>query len=235
MRTLNFRKPPPEVLASWLAEQAKLDLSYDAVGATAAKPPAGFIVDRTRIELGSGESVFQSATAALRRWEQFRLGWVDAWSPKTPIEAGQVVAVLGWAVGFWWVNCCRIVYTVDETGPVSRFGFAYGTLPGHVECGEERFLIEWDRETDQVFYDIMAFSRPNHILTRIGYPFVRLSQKRFGRDSATAMFRAAQRNASTGEGRVHAANRNASGVTSSARSQTMRSVAGIPAILQSTE
>lgn len=54
--------------------------------------------------------------------------------------------------------------------------------------GEERFLIEWDRETDQVYYDILAFSNPNHILSHLSYPFVRRSQKQFGRDSATSMF-----------------------------------------------
>jgi Domain of unknown function (DUF1990) len=36
---------------------------------------------------------------------------------------------------------CRVVCVVDEAGPTSKFGFAYGTLPGHVESGEERFLI----------------------------------------------------------------------------------------------
>ncbi len=97
---------------------------------------------------------------------------------------------MGWAVGFWWLNSCRIIYTMDESGPITKFGFAYGTLPGHVESGEERFLIEWDRDTDKVCYDILAFSRPNHFLTRLGYPLVRRSQKRFGRDSAAAMFRA---------------------------------------------
>ena len=42
-------------------------------------------------------------------------------------------------------------------------------VPGHVESGEERFLVEWDRNTDQVWFDILAFSRPRHILTRIGH------------------------------------------------------------------
>jgi uncharacterized protein (UPF0548 family) len=82
------------------------------------------------------------------------------------------------------------VYVVDESGPISKFGFAYGTLPGHVESGEERFLIEWDRADDSVWYDILAFSRPNHILIRLGYPIVRRTQKRFGRDSAASMLRA---------------------------------------------
>ena len=190
MRALYLQKPSSDVLGRFLAEQAALDFSYPAVGATATTPPAGFTVDRTRIELGSGEMVFDAAKAALERWQQFRLGWVDAWSPETPLEAGQVVAIMGWAVGCWWLNACRIIYTMDEVGPTKRFGFAYGTLPGHVETGEERFLIEWDRTTDRVTYDILAFSRPNHILTRLGYPLVRRSQKRFGRDSAAAMFRA---------------------------------------------
>ena len=147
-------------------------------------------MDHTRIKLGEGEPVFQSARAALQRWEQFRLGWVEAWSPDTPIQSGEVVAVMGRAIGLWWLNACRIVYVVDESGPISKFGFAYGTLPGHVESGEERFLIEWDRSENSVWYDILAFSRPNHFLTRLGYPVVRRTQKRFGRDSAASMLKA---------------------------------------------
>jgi len=187
---LALRKPTPDTLCRFLATQKPLPFTYEAVGATAGTPPAGYVVDRTRIKLGDGESVYRAAIAALRRWEQFRLGWVEAWSPDTPIQAGQVVAVMGRAVGLWWRNACRIVYVVDEAGPVRRFGFAYGTLPGHVESGEERFLIEWDQNDDAVWYDILAFSRPNHVLTRLGYPVVRRLQKRFGRDSAASMRRA---------------------------------------------
>lgn len=190
MRTLSLQKPTADILRQFLTEQAALNFSYSAVGATAATLPAGYAIDRIHIELGSGEAVFGAAKAALQRWQQFRLGWVEAWPPDTPLEVGQVVAIMGWAVGFWWLNACRIVYTVDESEATTRFGFAYGTLPGHVETGEERFLIEWDRDTDQVSYDILAFSKPNHILTRLGYPLVRRSQKRFGRDSAASMFRA---------------------------------------------
>jgi uncharacterized protein (UPF0548 family) len=186
---LSLRKPLADSVRRFLAGQAELDFTYSAVGATAATPPAGFVADRTRVRLGEGEAVFRAADDALRRWEQFRLGWVAAWPPDTPIRPGEVVAVMGRAVGLWWLNACRIVYVVDESGPVCRFGFAYGTLPGHVESGEERFLIEWDRDEGSVWYDILAFSRPNHVLTRLGYPLVRRSQKRFGRDSAASLFR----------------------------------------------
>lgn len=185
-----FRKPSTATILSCLAAQADVDYTYQAVGATAATPPAGYAVDHTRVLLGQGESVFLAARAALQRWEQFHLGWIESWPRDTPIEAGAVVAVLGHAVGCWWLNCCRIVYTIDESGSVCRFGFAYGTLPQHVESGEERFLIEWNEADQNVWYDILAFSRPKHILARLGYPVVRRAQKRFGRDSAAAMRRA---------------------------------------------
>jgi uncharacterized protein (UPF0548 family) len=165
-----------------LTAQARLDLTYPAVGATAAIAPSGYVVDRTRVKLGEGEGMFRAAKAALEPWDQFRLGWVEAVPPGTPIRAGEVVAVVARVLGLWWVNACRVVYVVDEAGPARRFGFAYGTLPGHAESGEERFLVEWDR-ADGVWYDILAFSRPRH-------PLARRTQRRFARDSAAAMRRA---------------------------------------------
>jgi|694.fasta_scaffold00499_5 uncharacterized protein (UPF0548 family) len=190
MRNFYLQKPSSEISGRFLATQGALGFTYAEVGATATLPPAGYKVDRTRIELGAGQGVYDAAKAALRRWQQFRLGWVDVWSTETPLETGQIVAILGWAAGVWWLNSCRIIYTVNETGPIARFGFAYGTLPGHVEKGEERFLLEWDRSSDRVYYDILAFSKPNHIMTRLGYPLVRRTQKRFGRESSASMFRA---------------------------------------------
>ena len=189
---LSLRKPSADALRRFLAAQKELPFTYESVGATAETPPAGYVVDRTRIKLGEGEPVFRSAIAALRRWEQFNLGWVEAWPSDTPIQKGEgeVVAVMGRGIGVWWLNACRVVYVVDEAGPTSKFGFAYGTLPGHVESGEERFLIEWDQSDGGVWYDIVAFSRPNQFSARLGYPVVRRLQKRFGRDSAASMLRA---------------------------------------------
>jgi len=93
--------------------------------------------------------------------------------------------------GFYSLNACRIVYVVDEHGPPRRFGFAYGTLPAHVECGEERFMIEMSAD-GTVSYSLRAVSKPRLLLTRIGYPIVRRLQKRFVRDSQAAMFAAAR-------------------------------------------
>ena len=80
---LSLRKPSVESIRPFLAAQAKLPFTYSAVGTTATTPPAGYVVDRTRIKLGEGEAAFHSAIAALRRWEQFHLGWVER-GPRTP-------------------------------------------------------------------------------------------------------------------------------------------------------
>jgi uncharacterized protein (UPF0548 family) len=187
---LFLRRPTEETIREFLAGQARLALTYSAVGATATAPPTGFVVDHTRSRLGEGEKVFVAANAALECWQQFRLGWLEALPADTPIKEGQVVAILARSIGLWWLNACRIVAVVDEDGPVRRFGFAYGTLPDHAGSGEERFLVEWDRQEGGVWYDILAFSRPRHVLARLGYPWVRRVQKRFGRESAAAMCRA---------------------------------------------
>jgi len=186
----SLARPSTDALQRFLATQALAGFSYQAVGATAGTPPPGYVVDRTRVKLGQGEGDFRAACGALEHWRQFDLGWVEAWPDDCPLEVGQVVAVLGRAIGLWWLNACRIVYVVSETEPVRRFGFAYGTLPAHAESGEERFLIEWDPATDEVWYDILAFSRPQLLATRLGYPVVRRAQRRFARESAARMQRA---------------------------------------------
>jgi uncharacterized protein (UPF0548 family) len=189
-----FREPRAETVARFLAGQAGCDFTYGAVGATAATPPPGFIVDHTRVKRAEGEPAFEKAKAALCRWDQFRLGWVEAYSPTATIQAGDPVAVIARRAGVRWLNACRVIYVIDEPGPIRRYGFAYGTLPDHAATGEERFLVEWNPADDVVWYDILAFSRPRRLLTRLGYRYVRRIQKQFGKDSAAAMVRSVREN-----------------------------------------
>ncbi|WP_406694414.1 DUF1990 domain-containing protein [Singulisphaera sp. Ch08] len=188
---ISLRKPSAESIRDFLATQSKLDFTYQAVGATAGDLfPEGYILDHTRVKLGEGEEVFSRAQRALKDWTQFRLGWVEAWAPPSPLQVDEVVGVVARVLGVWWLNACRVVYIVDEQHPVQRYGFAYGTLPHHAGTGEERFLIEWDRASGAVWYDILAFSRPRGILARLGYPYMRTVQRRFGKASAAAMIAA---------------------------------------------
>jgi uncharacterized protein (UPF0548 family) len=187
---LTFRRPSAEAIRDFLASQSNLGFTYAAVGATASQPPAGYTVDHTRVKLGEGEEAFRKARAALLRWEQFRLGWMEAWSSKPTIEPDGPVAIIARDLGVWWVNACRVVYVVDEEEPIRRYGYASGTLPAHAGEGEERFLVEWDPASGAVWYDILAFSRPHGVLARLGRPHMRRVQKRFGRESAAVMRRA---------------------------------------------
>ena len=183
-------RPSEGMIREFLASQHNRELSYSDVGSSRDTPPAGYTVDHNRVKLGEGPDTFEHATKALRRWRMCRLEWVELFWPSAPIEIGTDVAVLVRVCGVWLLNACRIVYVVDETTPVRRYGFAYGTLPDHAETGEERFSIEWRREDDSVWYDMLAFSRPRHPLARLGYPLTRRLQKRFARDSMAAMCRA---------------------------------------------
>jgi uncharacterized protein (UPF0548 family) len=195
-----FRKPSHDSIRAFLARQAAAPYSYPEVGATRATPPAGYTLDHRQVCLGEGEPTFRLACAALRRWEMFRLGWVELYWPDTPLEPGKTVAVLGRVVGLWWLSVTRIVYVLDESTPMRRFGFAYGTLDGHPMRGEERFLIEW-RGDNTVWYDLLAFSRPGSWLTWLGYPLARRAQRRFGVESLAAMARAVKAGPDVSPGR----------------------------------
>ena len=76
--------------------------------------------------------------------------------------------------------------TVQLVVPLTSADAHHMTLPGHIESGEELFLVS--RTSDgAVWYEIRAFSRPRHWLARLGYPLVRWLQARFRRDSARQM------------------------------------------------
>ncbi len=185
-------RPTPKEFQHFIATQQPLPYSYTEVSATRDTPPSGYVLDHNRIKLGAGRDTFVRAQHALRRWEMFNLHWLHLYEPTAPIAVGTTVAVVAQVWGLWLMNACRIVYIVDEPGPAETFGFAYGTLPGHVERGEERFTVQWDHADDSVWYDILAFSRPQHWLARIGYPYARHLQKRFARDSLQAMLLASR-------------------------------------------
>jgi len=102
-------------------------------------------------------------------------------------DAGWNIAVCFRHLGFFSLNACRIVYLVDEDESIKRYGFAYGTLPDHGESGEERFIVEWDLAEDRVWYEILARSRPQQMLAKLGYPLSRSLQRKFAAGSKRAM------------------------------------------------
>jgi uncharacterized protein (UPF0548 family) len=180
-------RPTESQIRTALASQRAADFSYLEVGATRGELPFNFTLLRGHIDLGKGSATFARAVAAFRQWRMFEVPGVRLCWPDTPIQSGEVVAIVIQHFGFWSLNCCKIVYVIDEEGPVRRFGFAYGTLPEHAEQGEERFTVEWHRTSDLVRYDILSLSRPGNVVVKIGYPAARWLQRSFLRHSLAAM------------------------------------------------
>lgn len=191
-----LRRPTRAQVASCLAA-AEAPFSYPEVGATGgagtALPQtlaATYDLDHYRFPLGAGRERFERAREALWAWRHFDVPWLEFFGGERPACTGQVVASLVCVARLWFLNPCRVVYTeLDEAAP-DRAAFAYGTLAGHVDRGEERFQLTFDPDTEVVTYEIFAFSRPGLWLTKLGYPLGRQYQKRFAHASGAVLARA---------------------------------------------
>ncbi|MEX0704139.1 MAG: DUF1990 domain-containing protein [Planctomycetales bacterium] len=186
-----FRRPSVAEIADWLVAQRRLPFSYADVGDLGRLVPRGYDCDRHRVRLGTGPETFAAACDALAAWEHFPARMARVVPADVELAAGNDVAVLFHAGFAWSLNACRIVESIDERDERrARFGFTYGTLAGHIEHGEERFLIEHDLIEDSVWYELFCFSRPQHPLAHLGRPIVRHQQARFRRLSGEALRRA---------------------------------------------
>lgn len=183
---IRLRRPSDEERLRFLADATDEPFSYPELGASKAGAPRGYDLDHNRVRLGTGRATYERARAALRRWAMFPPGWTRVVHREAALAPGQTVCVQFHLLGLWWLNALRIVYVLDESEPVRRYGFAYGTLACHVECGEERFSVEWLAD-DSVWYDLYAFSRPELWAARMARPVARALQRRFVRDSQAAL------------------------------------------------
>ncbi|MFI5506940.1 DUF1990 domain-containing protein [Mycobacterium sp. NPDC051804] len=153
-----------------LSDLGALPLTYSEVGATAGTLPTGYHHVQKTAVIGQGRQRFEDAAAAGMRWGMLRGAGVK-------VQATTDVAAVGSDV---IVNLgpvqapCRVVYVVDEP---DRRGFAYGTLPGHAESGEELFLVRYDPATEDVFAVVTAFSRHATWWSRLGSPVTSLVQR----------------------------------------------------------
>ncbi|MDT4987285.1 MAG: hypothetical protein QOI74_1379 [Micromonosporaceae bacterium] len=158
-----------------LAALAAAELTYREQGATRGALPAGYDHVHRDVSVGTGRAAFDRAVDGLFGWHMHR-GAGMAVAASAPTAAPGVVVALrvGWGPLSLLVPC-RVVYRVEE--PACR-GFAYGTLPGHPERGEEAFLVRLRSDGD-VRLIITAFSRPASVTARVGGPLTRKVQARY--------------------------------------------------------
>lgn len=153
-----------------------MDLTYSQVGAT--RPDAGpvsvpgYRTMRRRESVGHGGPTFARAAAALRSWQMYRTAGLAVRAATPAVEPGATIAT-GIGVGpvRLWAPC-RVVWVVDEP---TRFGYGYGTLPGHPERGEESFVLTLEAN-GTVWFEVTAFSCPARWYTRAAGPLGRLVQ-----------------------------------------------------------
>ena len=153
-----------------LSDLAALPLTYAEVGATAGPLPAGYHHLKKSAVIGRGRRRFEEAADGGMRWGMLRGAGLR-------VEATTDVAAVGSEVivHLGPVRApCRVVYVVDEP---DRRGFAYGTLPGHAESGEELFVVRYNPATDGVYAEVTAFSRHGTWWSRLGAPVTSVIQR----------------------------------------------------------
>ena len=144
--------------------------TYAEVGATRSDvlPSGSKHLERWRNLL---PSEFESAAARLMTWRIHEAAGLRVSASSQRVETDAVVEMF---LGPRWARIraiCRVVYVIDEP---DRVGFAYGTLPGHAESGEESFVL--DRRDGQSCFTVRAFSKPASLLSRMGGPLTGRAQ-----------------------------------------------------------
>ncbi|WP_181276113.1 DUF1990 family protein [Brevibacterium oceani] len=84
------------------------------------------------------------------------------------------------------VGSCVVTEVIDEE---SRAGFVYRTLPGHLESGEQIFLVQ-RRPSGRLFASIVSDSVPGHPLLAAVTPLSVAAQRMMARRYAAGLRRA---------------------------------------------
>jgi uncharacterized protein (UPF0548 family) len=165
-------------------------LTYAAVGtARSGDVPEGFRGAHRRAVVGSGRADFERAAAAVLDWRAQRGAGLRVRATGPAATPGTVVVLTAGLPRFGYDIPCRVVWA-QTTG--DERGFAYGTLPGHPESGEECFLVRLTPDGD-VVYEIRVFFRLASRAARLAVPLSLVLQR-----LATARYVAAIRRAARG-------------------------------------
>jgi uncharacterized protein (UPF0548 family) len=163
-----------------LSRLADLGFTYPEVGATADRLPPGYHHVRESAIIGRGRARFESAASRVMAWGMLRGAGARVTPSSDIAEVGSVVIV-----GLGPVRApCRVIYVIADE---NRRGFAYGTLPGHPESGEELFTVRYDPTTEDVYAEVTAFSRHARWWSRALAPVTTLLQRLMAKRYVTSV------------------------------------------------
>lgn len=161
--------------------------TYREVGATRTPEalPEGYHHLRYSTVVGHGRAAFAAAGTAVTAWRMHRRSGAGLTADADRAGPGVRVEVSAGVGRFRIAVPCAVIWTVYEK---DRTGFAYGTLAGHPECGEESFLVTLEPD-GAVRFTVTAFSRPAVWYTRLAAPLVPLLQRAYARRLARTLRR----------------------------------------------
>jgi uncharacterized protein (UPF0548 family) len=142
------------------------EFSYDAVGGTLTREiPAGYhsFARTRRLKVPLAE-----AADRLMTWRVHERAGLQVEASSQRVHPDDVVLMRLGAGRVSITAPCRVLHVIENPDTV---GFAYGTLPGHPESGEELFMLE--RRLKCTTFTIRAFSRPGTALARVAGPLAR--------------------------------------------------------------
>jgi uncharacterized protein (UPF0548 family) len=170
-----LRRPNDKKLESVLAAQSKLAVAYSPSGMF-KRPHTlwGFKETGGSVMVGHGQRVFDTATQNIKRWRVHECAGLTVTPRGAEVrESADVILLMKLPIGYVTVSC-RVV---SVTQSKDQWGFTYGTLPHHVERGEELFSVTMAPD-GTVTFTVRAMSRPGHFLTRVGAPVAQIIQRR---------------------------------------------------------
>lgn len=133
-----------------------------AEGSSAGIDDSWHLTDHSAV-LGTGEEVFTAASIRMLTWR------AHAHAGVTVHQEGRLVRLSFGPT----LSPCLILH--EERTP-TRTVLVYGTLPGHIERGEEAFIVEM-AEDGTVRGRCVAFSQHSWWLARLGAPIARAVQR----------------------------------------------------------
>lgn len=152
--------------------ESKAPFTYPEIGATAGHLPADYDYLKASRIVGVGKDLFNECAETILNWGiQAGAGFYLGNNNRVQVN-GENRLGLHWGPFITWAPC-RVVYVVDEP---NRKGFAYGTIKGHPERGEESFIVSLHPD-GKVVFEITAFSRPERWFARLGSSLLRLIQQ----------------------------------------------------------
>ncbi|MFJ8076567.1 DUF1990 family protein [Streptomyces sp. NPDC096176] len=159
-------------------ENTARSLSYAEVGATRLGPlPARYHHLHHTARIAKGRAAFEAAGTAVTTWGMHRASGAGVRATAAHAEPGVRVEISVGVGPLRLAAPCEVIWTVHNK---DRTGFAYGTLTGHPEAGEESFVVDL-HDDGTVWFTVTAFSRPAAWYTRLGGPLVPVAQRWYAR------------------------------------------------------